>query len=375
MTRTPASREGSIYRPRQTRSGTWSCRVRWFDGTGVHASATEHGRTAEEARRRAQSRLDQELRTAAQVRAGLAVVPRAELPTFTAFALVVADEVLPQRQRPDEQLKFLARLARWVEPHLGGMRLDAITTGDVRAILARMRAAGRTRSTCNRVLSAISVVLESAVERELLVRNVARAHGLRMTEGAKVAQHLTADEAQRLIDAADPEWRDVFAAALYTGMRLGELQALRWRDVDLQGGRIVVRESHGDDPKSGHQRVVPLLDALRPYLPPPGPPSHLVFPRRSVKGGRFDPERDRIVQPRKALARALARAGIDKALRFHDLRHTFGTLLVRAGIDVRTVQDVLGHSTMRMTQRYVHLATDPADELRGFDLVKKPTKH
>jgi hypothetical protein len=119
-------------------------------------------------------------------------------------------------------------------------------------------------------------------------------------------------------------------------------------------------------PRVATSEVVPLRDALRPYLPPPGPASHLVFPRRSVKGGRFDPERDQIVQPRKALARA----GIDKARRSRDLRHTFGTLLVRTGIDVPTVQDVLGHSTMRMTQHYVHLASDPVDELRGFDLDK-----
>lgn len=120
-------------------------------------------------------------------------------------------------------------------------------------------------------------------------------------------------------------------------------------------------------PSVATSEVVPLLDALRPYLPPPSPASQLVLPRRSVKGGRVDPERDQIVQPRKALARA----GIDKAIRFHDLRHTFGMLPVRAGVDVRTVQDVLGPSTMRMTQQYVHLASDPADELRGFDLDKK----
>ena len=356
-------------RPQPMGRGTgYRCRVRWFDGLGRHASATEYGRTAEEARRRAQQRLDQELRTAAQVRAGLAVMPAPTLPTFGAFAVVVADEVLPHRQRPDEQLHTLARLARWVEPHIGGKTLDQVNAGDIRAILARMRSAGRSRSTCNRVLSAISIVLESAVERELLTRNVARTRGLRQTEGAKTPQHLTAEEAARLLEHADPEWRDVFAAALYTGLRFGELAGLRWRDVDLERGRVVVRESHGDAPKSGHERTVPIPDALRAYLPLPGPPGHLVFPRRSIKGGRFDPERDRIVQPRKALARALARAGIEKHVRFHDLRHTYGTLLVRAGVDVRTVQDVLGHSTMRMTQRYVHLAADPVEAVRGFKL-------
>ncbi|MFZ4580963.1 MAG: tyrosine-type recombinase/integrase, partial [Myxococcota bacterium] len=107
-----------------------------------------------------------------------------------------------------------------------------------------------------------------------------------------------------------------------------------------------------------------------------GPPSHLVFPRRSIKGGQFDPEHDQIIQPRKALARALAGAGIDKHIRFHDLRHTYGTLLVQAGVDVRTVQELLGHSTMRMTQRYVHLAAEPGEAVKGFTLggkTKKPT--
>ena len=369
--RTPSSREGHVDPPRQLSGGRWSCRARWYDGAGQMAQATEYGDTATEAKRRSQQRLDQELRTAAQVRAGLVVLASAPLPTFSAFAVVVADEVLPHRQRADQQIKTFSMLARWVEPHIGAKRLDEINAGDVRAVLARMRSAGRSRTTCNRVLSAISVVLESAVERELLAKNVARTRGLRQVEGTKQFEHLTSDEAGRLLEHADPPWRPFFAAALYTGLRFGELTALRWRDMDLERARIKVRESNGDSPKAVHERLAQIPDALRPYLPPSGPPSHLVFPRRSIKGGTFDPERDKIIQPRKALARALARAGIEKHIRFHDLRHTYGTLLVQAGVDVRMVQELLGHSTMRMTQRYVHLAAEPGDAVKGFKLGPK----
>ena len=369
--RPPASRDGHVDPPRQLSTGRWSCRARWYDGAGQMAQATEHGDTGPEAKRRAQQRLDQELRTAAQVRAGLVVMAAAPLPTFGAFAIVVGDEVLPQRQRPDQQLKTFAMLAKWVEPHIGAKRLDDINAGDVRAVLSRMRSAGRSRTTCNRVLSAISVVLESAVERELLAKNVARTRGLRQVEGVKQVEHLTSDEAGRLLEHAEPLWRGFFAAALYTGLRFGELTALRWRDMDLERARIKVRESNGDSPKAVHERLAQIPDALRPYLPPSGPPSHLVFPRRSIKGGKFDPERDKIIQPRKALARALAAAGIEKHIRFHDLRHTYGTLLVQAGVDVRMVQELLGHSTMRMTQRYVHLAAEPGDAVKGFKLGPK----
>jgi integrase len=209
----------------------------------------------------------------------------------------------------------------------------------------------------------------SALERELLVHNPCRVRGLRSAEGDRTPQFLTAAEARRFLEHADPEWRDFFAAAIYTGLRFGELVALRWSDVDLEHGVHYVRRSRGHDaPKSGHHRVVPMADELRAHWPSPRPGSHLVFPRRGVRGCAVDPTRDRIVAPRRALQRALDGARIDKPIRFHDLRHTFGTLLTRSGVNLRTVQAVMGHSTMRMTQRYAHLADDPALSARGFSL-------
>ncbi len=375
MSRTRQSRDGNVARPRQTATGIWSCRVRWFDAAGRHALATEHGPTAVDAQRRAEKRLDQELRAAVAGRAGLGPMPVDAVPTFSLFALVVAREVLPQRQRPEEQIRTLTRLARWVEPHLGGLPMTAITTGHIRAVLAHVRSAGRSRATANRVLAAMSVVFESAVEREMLTRNPCRARGLRSAEGDRAPQFLTPAEARRLLEHADPEWRDFFAAAIYTGLRFGELVALRWSDVDLEHGVLYVRRSHDDAPKSGHHRVVPMADELRAHWPAPRPGSHLVFPRRGVRGGVVDPVRDRIVAPRKALQRALDQARIDKPIRFHDLRHTFGTLLTRSGANLRTVQAVMGHSTLRMTQRYAHLADDPALSVRGFSLqADKPSK-
>ncbi|MFZ4738016.1 MAG: tyrosine-type recombinase/integrase [Bradymonadia bacterium] len=129
-----------------------------------------------------------------------------------------------------------------------------------------------------------------------------------------------------------------------------------------------MRGSHDNAPKSGHSRVVPMADELRAHWPAPRPGSHLVFARRGVRGGVVDPVRDRIVAPRKALQRALERARIDKPIRFHDLLHTFETPLIRSGVNLRTVLAVMGHSNLRMTQRYAHLADDPALSVRGFSL-------
>jgi integrase len=99
-----------------------------------------------------------------------------------------------------------------------------------------------------------------------------------------------------------------------------------------------------------HRQLRPLLEAIGP-----GPANHLVFQgKRRKRAAKADPTSDRVVGVRKPLLRALAAAGIDRHITIHDLRHTFATLCVQAGVDVRQLQEMLGHSTIAMTARYVH---------------------
>lgn len=179
---------------------------------------------------------------------------------------------------------------------------------------------------------------------------------------------LTYEEAERFIAAALPRWRTMIAVALGTGLRVGELRALRWEDVDLERGVIrVCRNATVDDavkaPKNGTFREVPLSEraasALRAHRHLRGP---LVF---CHENGRMLKEHECKHGPKTASRRA----GIGRTVYWHVLRHTFASHLAMRGVPMRTLQELLGHSSLAMTQRYAHLAPNvPREAVKLLDL-------
>jgi integrase len=155
----------------------------------------------------------------------------------------------------------------------------------------------------------------------------------------------------------------LYAVAIYTGMRAGEIAGLRWRHIDFDRRLITVEMSYDGDTKSRRVRHVPLLDPLMPILQrwKLMHPGDLVFTNET---GEMYGESARIFQ--EVLHRVLDRAQLPpiktkggKTLRyivFHSLRHTFASLWVASGGDLFRLQKILGHSTTTMTQRYAHLA-------------------
>jgi integrase len=283
------------------------------------------------------------------------------------------------RQRLRQRLRTQTIIQQW----WGGLLdrpVNRIRPADIRSILAERRAQGRSAATCNRALSALSVVFEAARGWGYVEANPCRASNLRQREGRKTPRFLTPDEARRFLLAipTDPRprelsWRAFFALALYTGMRESELTGLRWSDVDLDGGRITVRASVDDgDPKSGHHRVLAIHPQIAPLLASmgPQPAEHLVFQGRRRKGAaRRDPTQDRVIGTRKPLQRALAAAEIDKHISMHDLRHTFATIAIESGVSLRDLQEMLGHSTLAQTARYVHALGLHAKSVELIDLA------
>lgn len=157
---------------------------------------------------------------------------------------------------------------------------------------------------------------------------------------------------------------ELVRVAAYAGLRRGELVALRWRDVDFTGRKIIVRRSLSGDTelrstKSRRAREVPLpdqaaaaLDRLSRRDEFTGPDDY-VFTNRL--GRRLDPS-----ALRRRFERARDAAELE-LLRFHDLRHTYGSLLVAGGIDLASVKAATGHSRITTTERYLHAR--PAGEL------------
>lgn len=169
-------------------------------------------------------------------------------------------------------------------------------------------------------------------------------------------------------DARDAE---AVRVAAYAGLRLGELLALRWRNVDFAGAALTVETALSDGiestPKSGKVRRVPLAAQAAAALR-----------RLAERGDYVEPDDLVICNPygrhingsalRRRYKAARDAAGL-RPLRWHDLRHTFGSLLVAGGVDLVTVKDAMGHAEITTTQRYLHArpATETADRFtRAF---------
>jgi integrase len=152
-------------------------------------------------------------------------------------------------------------------------------------------------------------------------------------------------------ESRNPYLTAISTLALHTGMRKAEILGLEWAGVDLSTSRLTLYRT-----KSGKPRGIPInravYDALVALEPEQARRQGLVFARRN--GAAWG-------QIRSAFAKALERAGI-KGFRFHDLRHTAASHLVMRGASLKDVQELLGHSDLKMTQRYAHLS--PA-HLRG----------
>jgi integrase len=154
------------------------------------------------------------------------------------------------------------------------------------------------------------------------------------------------DELERLFAACGEADRLVFEMLLLTGLRESELTTLTWEDVCLEPGReqVVVRAKPGFTPKDYEQREVPLPEGLAAKLRAWPRTGELVFPSRG--GGR---ERHLL----RRLQQVAARAGVEHAT-LHKFRHTYATRLLEQGVDVVTVQRLLGHSDLETTQRYLN---------------------
>jgi integrase len=165
------------------------------------------------------------------------------------------------------------------------------------------------------------------------------------------------------VKGADTEWGPAILVGLRCGLRLGEIMALRWEDVDLVVGRLVVNRavSRGriGTPKNGRTREIPLgLDVLRALKDHRHLKGELVFPGPA---GRLLHKNE----TKHPLWRACRRSGL-RFIGWHVLRHTFASHLVMRGAPIRAVQELLGHSTIEMTMRYAHLSPNVTRDVVGL---------
>jgi len=269
-------------------------------------------------------------------------------------------------------------LNRHLVPEFGQLELDRISREHVKDLAARLAGMGLSRNSVRRVISLLAEILNAALDDRLIERNAA-ARILRSRKDKEEKfqpSPLTPDEQTKLLNAARAESLERYAlllVALRTGLRRGEVVALQWGDIqfgadDTNVSRFIeVRRNYVygrfTSPKSHRSRRVDMSAELRRTLLElrdtrlleafaAGKSSiaeEFVFP--SSTGGVLDP--DNMI--RDCFLPTLQAAGI-RAIRFHDLRHTFGAMLIATGAPLNYVKEQLGHASIQITvDTYGHL--------------------
>jgi integrase len=296
----------------------------------------------------------------------------------------VADGSIPTRSggryKPSVIRSYEASLRLRLLPELGDRRLADVSRADVQDLADRLTGAGLTASTVSNALDPLRVIYRRAIRRDLVTTDPTKGLELRRPDGRR-DRIASPDEARELLAALPDEDRALWATALYAGLRRGELRGLRWSDVDLEGR--VIRVQRGWDDKEGEQagksraarREVPILDLLAPELAAHKLRSggragdDLVFGRTA--SAAFVPSTIRL----RALAAWKAEnewrlkdaddaenVELLEPLGLHEARHTFASLMIAAGANIKSIQAMMGHAAIAMTlDTYGHLMPGSLD--------------
>ena len=291
-------------------------------------------------------------------------------------------------------------LAGHIMAALGDRPAAKITTREVEDLLATISATGASARTVNKHRAVISAIFNYGARESTFNLPANPAHTAdkrrephrgplvyyRVEEVEALAraladgqhrtpreQSLSASEreAQRAEDHQDAE---IVRVSAYAGLRLGELQALRWRDVDFVGHALTIGRTMSagieSSTKSGRVRRVPLPDQAATALDRVSRRADFVAPDELVFCNAFGRTLDSSAL-RRRYKRAQVAAGV-RLLRWHDLRHTYGSLLAANGVDLVTIQAVMGHSALTTTGRYLH-ARPASDQAAVFTRAFEPS--
>ena len=252
-------------------------------------------------------------------------------------------------------------------PVFGSMKLTNIGVQEIERWRAGMTSVRVQRELSNKTKNNLLVLMHA------IFRHAVKLYGLPANPVASVdrfrvrssgdIQVFSPEEVWALVRAAGSEAdAAIFLTAAFTGLRRGELLGLRWRDVDFAGSTIRVRASYAagklTTPKSGKVRAVPMAPDVASALARLGDRERFTGDDDFVFAGELGPPLDGDAlssRYRDALARAELRP-----LRFHDLRHTFGTRMI-AKADIRRVQEWMGHADVQTTMKYLHYAPRSED--------------
>lgn len=298
---------------------------------------------------------------------------------------------LEEVKRPDLRIssyeKYRKTIKRYILPTLGEIQLQKLIPQNVQSLYTKMRKSGLSPKTIQSVHSILHGVMEHAVKWNLVARNVIDRADCPSVEKHEI-QPLDLAQARCLLDTVrGGRLEMILTLALTTGMRRGELLALRWSDIDFSSNVLTVRgtvdyiahygyvETKPKTKKSYRKIVLPVFTMEKLVLHRAWQTEQcgkvgegwcdldLVF--CGLKGSYFNPR-----YLLKLFGKALKEAGLSH-IRFHDLRHSVVTLLLALGVDARSIQELVGHEDIETTLGiYGHVLPSMqqsiADKLGGF---------
>jgi integrase len=289
--------------------------------------------------------------------------PEAIVPFSAAAAHMLRHLQALERKRTTLE-NYRSILKAQLIPSLGDVMVHRITVEQVEALAARMLREGKAARTRASALKLLSQVISFAQRKGWCNSNPCQAAGkpkVRQSTEIRFLNRQELDALLRAVDVSEEPFghtdRAIFLTAAMTGMRQGELLALRWRDVDFQAKRIRVRRNfvrgHWDTPKSrSGERSVPLASRVAKEL------------KRHRRRSRFPADSDLVFShpltgnplDHSSLVRRFKqtlKAGGVRQVRFHDLRHTFGTRMAASPeVPMRKIQEWMGHRDYRTTLVY-----------------------
>ena len=364
MAKKRANGEGSI---RKRKDGRWEGRytVGYDENSGKRITKNVLGKTQAEVREKLRKAIEAS-RQLDYTKEGKYTVGQWLDEWFAAYALV--------KVRPSSHQTYHGYIENHIKPNIGNLPIEKLTAlqlqkfykkllteGRVPRIEAEKQSKGLSVKTVRNIHQVLSSAMDMAVKHKLILTNPADGCELPKADRREM-QTLHADQLGAFLrEAKYSGVYELYYLDLATGLRRGELLGLKWEDIDLDRGMIHVRRQiyriNGEvremPLKTMHAyRSIPISDdmaALLRDMKERGR-SEYVFP--SPSGGPLSP--DSVLN---MLHRVLKRAGLP-SVRFHDLRHTFATLALQNGVDIKTVSGILGHYSAGFTlDTYAHVTT------------------
>ncbi len=285
-----------------------------------------------------------------------------QIPTFAVFSKEWLASYVETNNKYSEILNKRTILNFNLIPYFGKTALDCITARSVEEYKALKIKSGLKNKSINNHLSCLRKCLSIAQEWEIL-EHVPRIKLLKVPPPETIS--LSHEDSEKLLAATSGNWHDMIFTVLRTGLRFGELIALNWSDIDFERKIITVQRSIArgkiGGTKSNKIRKIPLAEDLAQLLRTKRRNGKFVFADTNGEILRQDFCRTKILR--------FAKQADVRIIGWHTLRHTFASHLANNGVAVQVIQALLGHSDIKTTMRYSHIA--PTTLVEAIDTLER----